>query len=137
MLIAMKPIDHFFSQIDAVVRSFRGNLLAFGDNEGQQVQERLRNAFSSLTAPVIGESAARDLCLYCFDTLEDQNPENLQKLGYIAAFLLDEYDNTTMKLGTADWHEIKETLNDVSGEINLNTLTKLLGALLDRGVLDD
>jgi hypothetical protein len=131
----MKPIDHFFSQIDSVTRSFRGNSLAFSDREGQQLQERLISAFLSLTAPVVGKDAANDMCLYCLEKLEGEKPETLQKLGFIAAFLLGEYDDETMKLDDDDWIEIKETLNDVSGEINLDILTELLGALLDRGVL--
>jgi hypothetical protein len=131
----MKPIDHFFSQIDVVVRSFRGNNLIFSDREGQQSQDRLMNAFSSLTAPVIGKTAADDICLYCLNKLEGENPESLQKLGFIAAFLLGEYDENSMNLDSSDWNEIKDTLNDVSGEINLDTLTELLGDLLNRGVL--
>jgi hypothetical protein len=88
-----------------------------------------------LTAPVIGKDAANDLCVYCFEKLEGQNAENLQKLGFIAAFLLGEYDDASMNLDTDDWNEIKETLNDISGDINLDTLTELLGGLLNRGFL--
>jgi hypothetical protein len=131
----MKPIDHLFSQIDSVTRSFRGNTLVFSDREGQQSKDRLIHAFSSLTSPVIGKNAAGDICCYCFDKIEGQALENLQKLGFIAAFLIGEYDNETMKLDADDWNEIKETLDEVSGEINLDTLTELLGNLLDRGVL--
>jgi hypothetical protein len=132
----MKPIDHLFSQVNSIIRSFRGNILVFSDREGAQAKDRLTSAFSSLTAPIIGKSAANDLCLYCLNKLEGQNPETLEKLGFIAAFLIGEYDDENMKLDTDDWTEIKETLDDVSGEINLDTLTELLGDLLDRGVLD-
>jgi hypothetical protein len=131
----MKPIDHFFSQIDSAIRSFRGNVLVFSDRENQQTQERLINAFTGLTAPIIGKDSANDLGLYCFNKIEGEMPENLQKIGFIAAFLLREFDNDSMKLDTDDWNEIKETLNDISGEINLDTLTELLGDLLDRGAL--
>jgi hypothetical protein len=131
----MKPIDHLFSQIDSVVRSFRGAVLVFSDREGQQTKDRLINAFSSLTAPIVGKTAAGDLCLYCLEKIEGQSLENLQKLGFIAAFLIGEFDDDTMNLEYDDWNEIKETLNDVSGEINLDTLTELLGDLLDRNIL--
>jgi hypothetical protein len=134
--VCMKPIDHFFSQIDSVIRSFRGNNLIFTDREGQQSQDRLMQAFSSLTAPVIGKAATNDICLYCINKLEGEKPETLQKLSFIAAFLLGEYDDKSMNLDTDDWNEIKETLNDVSGEINLDTLTELLGDLLNRGKLE-
>jgi hypothetical protein len=131
----MTPIDHLFSQIDSAIRSFRGNPLAFSDREGQQVKDRLMNAFLNLTANVVGKNAASDLSLYCIDQLEGKNPETLQKLGFIAAFLIGEYDDATMQLNADDWNEIKETLEDVSGEINIDTLTELLADLLNRGVL--
>ncbi len=131
----MRPIDHLFSQIDSVIRSFRGNVLDFSDKEGQQSKDRLMNVFSGLTAPIIGKTAASDMCFYCFDRLEGRHPEGLQKLGFIAAFLIGEYDDKTMELDAGDWSEIKETLEDISGEINMDTLTELLGELLNRGVL--
>ncbi len=132
----MRPIDHFFSQIDSAARVFQGKNITFLDREGQQTRDRLINAFSGLAAPVLGKNAASDLCLYCLDRVEGEKPETLQKLGYMAAFLTGEYDDNTMKLDEDDWNEIRETLEDVSGEIDLNTLTELLADLLDRGILD-
>ncbi len=132
----MKPIDHFFSQIDSLVRSFRSEALTFQGDDERQLKDRLAASFLSLTAPIIGKTAAGDLCLYCFDKLEGKKPEALEKLGFIAAFLTGEYDDNTMRLDAEDWDEIKETLNDASGEMNMDMLTELLGELLNRGVLD-
>ena len=54
----------------------------------------------------------------------------------MAAFFLGEYDSPSMPLDQADWQEIRGTLEDVSGEMDLNILTALMGELLSRGVLD-
>jgi hypothetical protein len=95
--------------------------------------------FSRLVSPVIGKSAATDLSrLYLAGEVEKKDEGTLNrslKLGYIAAFLLGEYDNTPMPLDREDWEEIRNTLEDVSGEIELTALTSLMGELLARGLL--
>lgn len=133
----MHPIDHFFSQIDSSSRTFRGDPIDFGSPSGKETRDRLLGAFTSLAGPVIGKDAASDLCLYCFDRIEGKEPDSLQKLGYMAAFFLGYYDDKTMNLDAEDWDEIRETLEDVSGDIDLNTLTELMAALLERGSLGD
>ncbi|GHV31858.1 hypothetical protein AGMMS4952_21250 [Spirochaetia bacterium] len=111
----MRPIDHFFSKLDSA------------DRKG------LEQEFSRLVAPVIGAAAAADLCNRIPDT---------KKLGAMVAFFLGEYDEQSMPLERTvllerdDWYTIKETLEDVSGEIDINTLTSLMGELLSRGILD-
>jgi hypothetical protein len=60
----------------------------------------------------------------------------LQKLGAMAAFFLGDYDEETMPLDKEDWEEIRGTLEDVSEEIDIKTLTGLMGELLSRGALD-
>ncbi|GHV75166.1 hypothetical protein AGMMS49940_24680 [Spirochaetia bacterium] len=41
-----------------------------------------------------------------------------------------------MPLEGDDWETIRNTLEDVSGEMDINTLTALMGELLSRGILD-
>lgn len=134
-LINMRPIDHFFSQIDSASRLFRGGELDFRVAGGQEARDRLMSGFTGLTAPILGKPAASDLCMYCLDSLEGKKPESLQKLGYMAAFFLGEFDDAVMRLDADDWNEIRETLEDVSDEINLDTLTELMADLLERKVL--
>ncbi|GHU90474.1 hypothetical protein FACS189476_10590 [Spirochaetia bacterium] len=122
----MRPVDHFLSQLDKLERGSAAALAAGED--------RLVRDFVSLCAPVIGASAAEDLCRSILDRLRGVTPPPLQKIGFIAAFLLGEFDDS-MKLDQDDWEDIRETLEDISGEMNLETLTALMGELLSRGKL--
>ncbi|MDR1249597.1 MAG: hypothetical protein LBK63_09870 [Treponema sp.] len=95
---------------------------------------RFERDFGDLVAPVLGAAAAADLC---HRTLARAVPDTaLRKLGFMAAFFLGDYDEETMLLEKDDWDEIRGTLEDVSGEIDLITLTALMGELLSRGALD-
>jgi hypothetical protein len=38
-----------------------------------------------------------------------------------------------MSLADDDWEDIRETLEEVAGEMNMDTLTALMGDLLSRG----
>ncbi|AEF85456.1 hypothetical protein TREPR_0760 [Treponema primitia ZAS-2] len=122
----MQPIDHFFSKIIALEYS----------GGGAEGRNRLRQDFSRLVAPVLGASGAEDLWVRTLELIAGQGPEALRKLGSMAAFFIGDYDEETMALDKEDWQEIRETLEDVSGEINIDTLTELMGDLLSRGVLD-
>ncbi|MDR1238612.1 MAG: hypothetical protein LBK27_00700, partial [Treponema sp.] len=53
--------------------------------------------------------------------------------GSLAAFFLGEFDGASMNLEDDEWEDIRETLEEVSGAMNLNTLTLLMGDLLSRG----
>lgn len=103
--------------------------------------------FTSLISPVLGAPAAADLCRRTLDRLDRPGgPANLQaanaaapylaRLGSTAAFLLGEYDDA-FPLDEEDWQDIRETLEDVSGEMDLSTLTVLMGELLSRGKLNE
>ncbi|GHT55953.1 hypothetical protein FACS1894109_03600 [Spirochaetia bacterium] len=122
----MRPVDHFLSQLDKLERGSAAALAAGED--------RLVRDFVSLCAPVIGAPAAEDLCRSILDRLRKVTPPPLQKIGFTAAFLLGEFDDT-MNLDQDDWEDIKETLEDISGEMNMDTLTALMGELLSRGKL--
>ncbi|GHV45905.1 hypothetical protein AGMMS49546_32910 [Spirochaetia bacterium] len=122
----MRPVDHFLSQLDKLERSGQALDAAGGD--------RLVREFVSLCAAVIGAAAAEDLCRSILERLRGSAKPALQRLGFAAAFLLGEFDDS-MNLDQGDWEDIRETLEDVSGEMNLDTLTALMGELLSRGVL--
>jgi hypothetical protein len=108
----MRPLDQFFSKLASL--------------ESSPDRSRLEQDFSRLIAPVLGAAAAADIGNRTLDPW---------KLGFMAAFFLGEYDEKTMPLDHDDWHTIRETLEDVSGEMDINTLTALMGDLLSRGVL--
>jgi hypothetical protein len=118
----MRPVDHFLSQLDKLERAV------------QIDEDRLVQDFVSLCAPVTGVPAAEDLCCSLLDRLRNSAPPPLRKLGFAAAFLLGEFDDT-MSLDQEDWEDIRETLEEIAGEMNLETLTTLMGELLSRGKL--
>jgi hypothetical protein len=123
----MRPIERFLSQLERLTLSLKP-----GENPDGQTASRLCAEFSSLTAPVIGREAAADLF---YRTMERGKPgERMQKLGALAAFFLEEFEDTA-SLDEEDLENIRETLEEVSGEINLDTLTALMGELLSRGKL--
>jgi hypothetical protein len=119
----MRPVDHFLAKLDRVSAAPLDS----------RARLRLERDFSALVAPVLGATAAADLCSRTLDRAAAD--AGLQKLGAMAAFFLGEYDEKTMPLEKEDWEEIRGTLEDVSQELDLKTLTVLMGELLSRGAL--
>jgi hypothetical protein len=121
----MRPVERFLSLIDRMEQT-RGN---------EEAENRLVREFVSLAAPVIGAAAAEDLAAAALERLKTRPFRGYRKLGFIAAFLLGDFDGASMELDDDDWEDIRETLEDASGEMNLETLTSLMGELLSRGKL--
>jgi hypothetical protein len=119
----MRPADHFLAKASRAAAPLDG-----------QTRRRFERDFVALAAPVLGVAAASDLYNRTLDRAAADAA--LQKLGAMAAFLLGDYDEETMPLERDDWEEIRGTLEDVSGEIDIKTLAALMGELLSRGVLD-
>jgi hypothetical protein len=119
----MRPVDHFLSRLEK---------LAHGSADSQEL---LTREVVSLTSPVIGGMAAADLCDAFLDRARAANPSAYIKLGYAAAFLLGEFDDT-MELEADEWVDVRDVLEDAAGEMNLDTLTALMSDLLSRGRLD-
>jgi hypothetical protein len=117
----MRPIDHFFSGLDR----FRV--------QDEQGFAHLAGEFSSLVGPLIGAEAAADMFDRMRERLTAAGTQSVQKFGALAAFFLGEYENDTMNLDEADWEDIRETLEELSGEMDLTTLTALMQELLSRG----
>jgi hypothetical protein len=127
----MRPIDFFFSRL--------GRLEAAPSFDGKQLA-RLSGDFAALVSPLIGERTAGELFNRALKRAEcpggTEKPgrkPSLQNLGAIAAFFTGEFDDATMILGDEDWEDIRETLEEISGEIDINVLTTLMGELLSRG----
>jgi hypothetical protein len=120
----MRPADHFLAKVDRVSSGVLDD----------QTRRRFERDFSVLVAPVLGAAVAADLYNRTLDRVAADAA--LRKLGAMAAFFLGDYDEKTMPLERDDWEEIRGTLEDVSEEIDIKTLTTLMGELLSRGVLD-
>jgi hypothetical protein len=124
----MRPIERFFSQLEKWEQSLQSQDLA------PQDRDRIIRDFANLAGPIIGVPAAEDICFRTLDRLSGEKSGDLKKIGAMAAFFLGEYDGFP-ELETEDWEDIRETLEDVSGDITLDTLTELMGDLLSRGRL--
>jgi hypothetical protein len=78
-----------------------------GKNPDGQTVSRFRAEFASLASPVIGRKAAEDLC---YRTLERYEPgPALQKLGAMAAFFAEEFEDT-QSLDKKDLEDIRQIL---------------------------
>jgi ubiquinone biosynthesis protein UbiJ len=130
---AASAINHLYSKI-ASLESSLGSVPLDLNFDGR---EHLGRDFSRLLAPVIGPAAADDLFCRTLERIRGQKPESLKTLGALAAFFLGEDEDPLVPLRDEDWREIQDTLEDVSGEMNLDTLTVLMGKLLSRGILTE
>jgi hypothetical protein len=120
----MRPVAHFFSKLDRISSAAMES----------RTRSRFERDFRDLVGPALGPVVAGDLYNRVMDSAAPDVA--LRKLGAMAAFFLGDYDEATMPLEKEDWDEIRETIEDVSGEIDIKTLTALMGELLSRGVLD-
>jgi hypothetical protein len=120
----MRPVDHFLSKVDRVSAAPLDS----------RTRLRFERDFGALVAPVLGAAVAADLYNRTLDRVAAD--AGLRKLGAMAAFFLGEYDEETMPLERDDWEEIRGTIEDISEEIDIKTLSALMGELFSRGALD-
>jgi hypothetical protein len=131
----MSPVDHFLSRLNSLENSLKAGVGGAGRSAEQFSADWLSSEFFRLTVPVIGTTAAEDIYYRTLERICRLPPEGVMKLGYMAAFFLGEYDESSMSLEEEDWREIQQTVEDASEVININTLTGLMNSLLSRGLL--
>jgi hypothetical protein len=127
----MRPIDRFFSQLSR---------LEAGPGPDRKQLARVSGDFAALVAPLTGKRTAGELFDRALGRAErsggpgkpGERP-SFQNLGAIAAFFTGEFDDETMSLGDEDWEDLRETLEEISGEMDIEVLTALMGELLNRG----
>jgi hypothetical protein len=97
---------------------------------------RLHDEFVSLVGPVLGPDVAGDLFGRTFERCvqPDGGRSSLVSIGGMAAFFLGEYDDS-MALADEDWDDIRETVEEAAGDMDMNTLTSLMDELLKRGAI--
>ncbi|MDR2303862.1 MAG: hypothetical protein LBE10_04675 [Treponema sp.] len=122
----MRPADHFLSLLSRYSPEEGGFSLTSSQCD------YLKREFSSLVSPVLGRRYAEEFFERSGERIEQDGGSPL-RLGAAAAFFLQEFDDRHMELKEEDWEDIRETLNEASGEIDLEILTKLMAALLERG----
>jgi hypothetical protein len=135
----MRPVEHFLSLIERLEQGRDTGGVSGGGGAGKRenegTEDRLVREFVNLAGPVIGAAAAEDLSAAALDRIKAKGSRGYRKIGFIAAFLLGDFDDDSMELDDDDWEDIRETLEDVSGEMDIETLTGLMGELLSRGRL--
>jgi len=124
----MQAAEHFLSELAALQRSYNLSL-------DEQTLDRLFRSFSRLVAPVVGLPVAEDLFAGWQRRFGSQAGSNLAVLGYIAAYVLDEYDPAGMPLDAETWSDILDAVHLGADTMDLDTLTRLMGDLLARGAL--
>ncbi|WP_041396263.1 hypothetical protein [Gracilinema caldarium] len=125
----MRPVEHFLSELN---KRFQNHELL---EEGLET-DRLFISFSSLVTPVLGLQGSEELFKYWKDTYAHQMVPDYLKLGFLAAFIVHEFDETTMDLAREDYEELRETLASVAEDVHIDTLTQLMSELVSRGYLD-
>lgn len=125
----MRPIEHFLSEMN---KRFQHNEKL---EEGIET-DRLFVAFSSLVTPILGLQGTEELFKYWKDSYSGQSVPDYLRLGFLAAFILNEFDDGTMHLSREDFEELRETLSSVADEIHIDTLTTLMSELVSRGYLN-
>ncbi|MDR0877906.1 MAG: hypothetical protein LBN21_07620 [Treponema sp.] len=129
----MRPIDHFFSQLERLEQSLRP-----GEVPDKKTLDYLEKDFSALAGPVLGPQEAAGI----FDrtreriTVKPDQKFPLHRFGALAAFFLGEFNIDSMELANDDWDDVQETLKELSGEIHLDTLTALMQELMNLGKLN-
>ncbi len=118
--------------MDTLQRSQRPN----GSNTVEpSVVDKIRKDFSLLLSPLVDVSVGETL----FDAWWNRNrslPQpNWASLGYMGAFILNEYDEGTMPLEQDDWIDLRDAITDGAEEMDLDVLTELLDRLLARGLI--
>jgi hypothetical protein len=126
---ALRPIDHFCAGLERTSLSLKR-----GESPDKKSAAHIAETFISLTGTVLGGgTAGRERAEEIFyRALERCRNGSLEKIGALAAFFLGEYDDL-MCLEDKDWEDIKETLEEASEEMNLDTLGALMGELVSRG----
>ncbi len=125
----MRPVEHFLSELN---KRFQNNEPL---EEGIET-DRLFIAFSNLVTPHLGLQGAEELFKYWKDSYAAHGAPDYLRLGYIAAFIVNEYDEGSMTLTREDFEEIRDTLSSLADEMHIDTLTTLMAELVSRGMLD-
>jgi len=84
----------------------------------------------------LGLQGTEELFKYWKDSYARQTVPDYVRLGFLAAFVLNEFDETTMNLSPEDFEEIRDTLSSVADEVHIDTLTTLMTELVSRGYLN-
>jgi len=134
----MRPADHIYSELEAIARS----LQAAKARAPEESQASTKSAFESVktifmrqAVPVLGESAASELFVWWSERYGTADEPRFDKLAHIASFLIGDYDDGKMDLDAQDWAYIRDSISAEAEEMNMDTLSRLMTDLVNRGAL--
>jgi hypothetical protein len=126
----MLASDHLLSELASLARRREASPAA-----AAAAVESAELSFKRAVVPVVGTTVAEELFAWWRDEAA-AGPSGFERLGYIAAFLLGEYEQASMPLPADAWSQVREALSAEAESLDLDVLTKLMGELVSRGVLD-
>lgn len=127
----MSPVDHLFSELRAVERRF-------GDpaRDPADLIADAERSFARLAVPIVGDAVSDELASHWRTKYAASARPDFGKLGDIAAFLAGEEGGQDPALDAADWTAIADAVNAEADEMDLETLTRLMAGLVEKGALD-
>jgi len=134
----MRPADHMYAEIETIARSLQAAKARAPEKSAASTRMAIDSAnaiFMHLAVPILGESAASDDFAWWQERYGTAHEPRFEKLAHIGSFLIGDYDSEKMDLDTDDWATIRDSISSEAEEMNLDTLSRLMTDLVERGAL--
>jgi len=134
----MRPADHIYSELEAIARSLKAANARAPEKylaSNFSAIESAKTIFLRLAVPILGESAASELFVWWSERHGTAGEPRFEKLAHIGSFLIGDYDEEKMDLDAEDWAYIRDSISAEAEEMNMDTLSRLMTDLVDRGAL--
>jgi len=134
----MRPADHIYSELEAIARSLQTAKARAPEKSVASTKSALESAktiFMRLSVPILGDSAASELFAWWSERYGSTDKPHFEKLAHIGSFLIGEYDDEKMDLDMDDWTYIRDSISAEAEEMNMDTLSRLMTDLVNRGAL--
>lgn len=121
----MTGVEHFLSELHRLEQQ-----------KGSFTEKNLRWVYeqcAALLKNTFGSVVVDELFSYWKDNYGVQDPPRWLVLGYLAAFLCREYEESSMPLSVQDFEEIRLTLDSAADEIDIAVLTELYSFFVEKG----
>ncbi len=134
----MRPADHIHSELEAIARSLQAAKARAPEKSAasnKSATESAKTIFMGLAVPILGESAASELFAWWSERHTPADGPRFEKLAHIGSFLIGDYDDEKMDLDMDDWASIRDSISAEAEEMNMDTLSRLMTDLVNRGAL--
>jgi len=134
----MRPADHIYSELELIAHSLQAAKARAPEKSAALIKSALESAktiFMRPAVPILGESAASELFAWWSDRHGSADEPRFEKLAHIGSFLIGDYDDEKMDLDTDDWVYIRDSISAEAEEMNMDTLSRLMTDLVNRGAM--